>query len=265
MKVSVQGVETHIATGGKEFDTSLPTVVFLHGSGLDHRSWALQTRWFAFHGFSVLAPVFPGHSLSAGEPLACIEDSAPWLDELLTVCGVEAAHIVGHSQGFLSALELTKQFPARALSLTGIGTAGAIPVNATLLETAQKSAAKAAEFMLQWGFGSNMHLGVSPTPGMQPIAIGHQIMSANPLAADLNACANYSGGEEAAKAVKVPSKMILAGQDKMTPMKAGKALASVLGAEVTVLREYGHMLPMEAPKQVLNELRDFILSVENGQ
>ncbi len=269
MKVSVHGVNTHVATGGKEFDASLPTVMFLHGSGLDHRSWALQTRWFAFHGFSVLAPAFPGHSLSEGEPFARIEDSAPWLDELLTSCGVDAAHIVGHSQGFLSALELAKQTPSRALSLTGIGTAGAIPVNATLLETAEKSAAKAAEFMLQWGFGSNMHRGVSPTPGMQPIAIGHQIMSANPLATDLNACANYQGGNEAAEIIaranKIPCKLILAGQDKMTPLNAGQALAAVLGAEVSVLGEYGHMLPIEAPRQVLTELRDFILSVEKGQ
>ena len=74
MKLSVRGVEIHAATGGKPFDPSLPTVLFLHGSGLDHRGWSLQTRWFAFHGFSVLAPDFPGHSLSKGDALLTIED-----------------------------------------------------------------------------------------------------------------------------------------------------------------------------------------------
>ena len=69
MYLTVNGHKTYVATGGKEFDKSLPTVVFLHGSGLDHRSWALQTRWFAFHGYSVVAPDFPAHSLSEGDAL----------------------------------------------------------------------------------------------------------------------------------------------------------------------------------------------------
>ena len=62
MKLHVNGISTYAATGGKEFDSTLPTVLFIHGSGMDHRAWALQTRWFAFHGYSVLAPDFPGHS-----------------------------------------------------------------------------------------------------------------------------------------------------------------------------------------------------------
>ena len=56
MYLDVRGRKTYAATGGKDFDPSLPTVMFVHGSGLDHRSWALQTRWFAFNGYSVLAP-----------------------------------------------------------------------------------------------------------------------------------------------------------------------------------------------------------------
>ncbi|MFK8019324.1 MAG: alpha/beta fold hydrolase [Pseudomonadales bacterium] len=265
MKVQLEGVECHVATGGKEFDPSLPTVLFLHGSGLDHRGWALQTRWFAFHGFSVLAPDFPGHSLSDGEAFADIESSASWLNELLEATGVRSAHVVGHSQGFLSAIELASQFPERIKSLTGIGTGAAIPVNQMLLDTAKASSAKAAEFMLQWGFGSGIHQGVSPTPGMQPIAIGYRIMSANPLATDLNACANYSNGLNAAANIKAPSCMVLAGQDKMTPLRSGKELAAALNSQQThVLAEYGHMLPMEAPKQVLHTIRDFIVSVEGN-
>jgi len=264
MKLMVNGAQTHVATGGKEFDASLPTVLFLHGSGLDHRSFALQTRWFAYNGFGVLAPAFPGHSLSAGEPLASIEESGNWLVEFLTAAGVETAHVVGHSQGFLSALELNAAKPGLVKSLTGVGTGAAIPVNPMLIETAQKSADDAAKMMVQWGFGNRIHMGASPTPGMQPIAVGRQIMGNNPLAVDLQSCADYLGGESALDKVKAPSAMILAGQDKMTPLKAGLAVAKALGSELTVLEEFGHMLPIEAPKEVLLALRRFIVAIENN-
>jgi pimeloyl-ACP methyl ester carboxylesterase len=262
MKLMVNGFETHVATGGKDFDASLPTVLFLHGSGLDHRGWALQTRWFAYNGFGVLAPDFPGHSLSKGDACTSIEQSGEWLVDFLDAAGVSAAHIVGHSQGFLSALEAAKLRPSALKSLTGIGTSAAIPVNPMLIETAQKSPFKAAEMMLQWGFGNKMHIGASATPGMQPIAIGRQIMGNNPLAADLQCCADYSGGAEVVNHLKVPSAMILAGQDKMTPLKAGRAIAETLKAKLTILKDYGHMLPIEAPKEVLVALREFIVSVE---
>ncbi len=265
MKLEIKGFKTHVATGGKTFDVNLPTVVFLHGSGLDHRSWALQTRWFAYNGFSVLAPDFPGHSLSSGAPCKTVEDSAHWLSDLLAAASVEEAHIVGHSQGFLTALELTKLKPTVVKSLIGVATAGAIPVNPVLIDTAKESAVKAAEMMLQWGFGYQTHLGVSPTPGMQPIAIGRKIMGSNPLAVDLQCCADYSGGEGAARLISAPSAMILAGQDKMTPMGSGQAIAEALSAELTVLDNYGHMLPIEAPHKVLVALREFILSIENNR
>ncbi|PWQ95396.1 alpha/beta fold hydrolase [Leucothrix pacifica] len=260
MELQVNGVKSYAATGGKEFDSSLPTVLFLHGSGMDHRAWALQTRWFAFHGFSVLAPDFPGHSLSAGEPLESIEAMGEWLVDFLAAAGVKKAHVVGHSQGFLSALELAKNVPEKVMSLSGIGTAAAIPVNPALIETAQASAAKAADLMLQWGFGPGAQYGVSAVPGMQPIAIGRQIMSGNPLATDLIACSNYESGSAVAEALDIPTCLVLAGKDRMTPLKAGKALAGLMNAQVTVLPIHGHMLPVEAPKECLQALRDFISS-----
>ena len=39
-------------------------------------TWVLQTRYFAFHGYSVLALDMPGHGLSGGESLKSIEDMA---------------------------------------------------------------------------------------------------------------------------------------------------------------------------------------------
>jgi len=265
MELTVRGAKTYAATGGKDFNPDLPTVLFLHGSGLDHRSWALQTRWFAFHGYSVLAPDLPGHSLSEGEPLASIEESGAWLIDFLDAAGVTKVHAVGHSQGVLSALELAKIAPDRVISLSAIGSAAAIPVNPALIETAKKSAPDAAQMMCNWGFGPTIHRGISPVPGMQPIASGRRIMGANPLAIDLQACANYSAGHSVAATLDIPALCILATQDKMTPIKGGRALAAALGADLVILDGFGHMVPIEAPKRTLTALRDFIERVQQDQ
>ena len=262
MFTEVRGQQTYAATGGKEFDPSLPTVMFVHGSGLDHRSWALQTRWFAYHGYSVLAPDLPGHSMSEGKPLETIEDMGAWLAEFLPATGVDKVHAIGHSQGFLDVLELANQAPDLLKSITGVGTAGEIPVNPALIEAAANSAGQAAEMLLMWGFGPDAQFGISAVPGMQPIAIGRQIMASNPLHADLEACSNYSNGATVAKSIDVPAQMLLARKDRLTPVKAGMAVAELLNAPVTIIERYGHMLPIEAPKQTLHKLRELIGSME---
>ena len=40
------------------------------------------------------------------------------------------------------------------------------------------------------------------------------------------------------------------------------AFAEQLGADVTIIERYGHMLPIEAPKQTLHKLRELIGSME---
>ena len=256
MRIQVRDSETFVATGGKPFNPELPTVVLLHGSGLDHRCWALQARWFAFHGYSVFAPDFPGHSLSAGEPLISIEAMADWLIEALQAAGVQKLHLVGHSQGFLVALEAAAKLQDKLLSVTAIGTAAAIPVNPALIDTAKANPLQAADLMLQWGFGQATQMGYSAVPGVQPIAVGRQIMAANPLAEDLQACNDYQQGAARAAEISCPARVILAGQDRMTPFKTGAQLAEQLGTSAVRI-EAGHMLPIEAPKQCLDAMKTF--------
>ncbi len=260
MRISVNQQDTFIATGGKPFNPELPCVVLLHGSGLDHRCWALQARWFAFHGYSVFAPDFPGHSLSAGEPLTSIEAMADWLIDALEAAEVKQLHLVGHSQGFLVALEAASRLKGRLLSITAIGTACAIPVNPALIDTAREAPMKAADMMLQWGFGQATQMGYSAVPGVQPIAVGRQIMAANPLAEDLQACNDYSQGAEKAADIKCPALVILASQDRMTPYKTGAELAGLLNTS-PIRIEAGHMLPIEAPKTCLDAMKQFFTSL----
>ena len=264
MYITLNNEKIYVATGGKEFDASLPTVIFLHGSALDHRCWALQSRWFSFHGFSVLAPDFPGHSLSEGEPLTSIEEMAQWLETLLHEMDVNQCSLVGHSQGALVAMEVAAQYPERVRSLSIIASAAGIPVNEYLLGLAETDSNKAVEAMLTWGFGEAYHFGLSAVPGQAPIGIGTRIMQRNPLHTDLLACSKYQRGEEIAASLKLPTQLILAEQDRMTPAKAGRALAALLPnvQSLICLDKAGHMLPIEAPDRCLDALRQFISSLE---
>src|SRR5260370_42556011 len=84
VQLVVDGAKIFAGTGGRDFDPALPTVVFLHGAGLDHTVWALLARWFAHRGFDVLAPDLPGHGRSEGEPLESIAAMADFTAALIT-------------------------------------------------------------------------------------------------------------------------------------------------------------------------------------
>ena len=100
MWLSVQGQQAYAYTGGKPFDPSLPTVVFIHGAQHDHSVWILQSRYLAHHGYGVLAVDLPGHGRSAGAPLASVEDMAAWVAALLDAAGVKTRHAGRPQHGF---------------------------------------------------------------------------------------------------------------------------------------------------------------------
>src|ERR1700732_3053893 len=136
MQLSVNGIDTFVANGGREFDPSQPTIVLLHGAGFDHTSWALHSRWFAHHGYGVLAPDLPGHGRSSGAPLSTIADMADWTAALLDAAGSAKAWLVGHSMGSLVALEAAARHPTRVSALSLIGTAAIMTVGPDLLKGA---------------------------------------------------------------------------------------------------------------------------------
>ncbi len=99
MELTVNNQRAYAYTGGKPFDKALPTAVFIHGAQNDHSVWILQTRYFAHHGFSVLAVDLPGHGRSSGDALTSVEAMADWLNQVLDAANVKQAILIGHSMG----------------------------------------------------------------------------------------------------------------------------------------------------------------------
>jgi pimeloyl-ACP methyl ester carboxylesterase len=259
MLLSVNGADVFIATGGKPFDKSLPAVVLLHGAGFDHSTWALHSRWFAHHGFSVLAPDLPGHGRSAGQALSTIADMADWTAALLDAAGAAKARLVGHSMGSLIALETAARHPDKVSGLSLLGTAATMTVGPDLLRAAEANDVAAIDMVSIWGLGFAAELGGSLAPGLwmhQGAQRTLQKCAPGVLHNDLAACNAYQNALTAAASVKVPATVILGERDMMTPAKAGKALAAALpNARTIVLPGAGHMMMVEQPDQLLAALR----------
>ena len=262
MKVNVRGAEVHIATGGRDHVEGQKTIMFLHGSGSSHLVWISQTRTFAYDGLNVVAADMPGHNLSKGDPLEGIEDQAKWALELLDTLKIKEVILVGHSQGGLTALEMSRQSPERVSAITFMATAAAIPVNDFLLDMASNKQDRAISSMTSWGHGPQAHMHDNTWPGASQVNIGIDVMEQNAegaLSSDLLACSKYENGLEIASSLECPTMCVLAEKDKMTPLKFGKKLAASLqNNEMNILAGAGHMLPTERPREINELLRGFL-------
>lgn len=266
MELQVNGAAAFCYTGGKAFDAARPTVVFIHGVLNDHSVWILQTRYFANHGWNVLAPDLPGHCRSKGEAPRSVEEGAAFVLALLDAAGVQRAALVGHSYGSLVALAAAARAPERVSHLALVGTAAPMKVSAALLENAQSAPMKAIDMVNVYS-----HSLMAPPPSaLGPgtwLYGGSRALMRRVLASNREvnvfhrgfvACDSYTGGEEAMAQVQCPTLFLLGRNDAMTPPRAAAALQVRASHGKTVLVDGGHQMMTEAPDAVLFALKDFL-------
>ena len=270
MIINVHGHDAYCYTGGKTFNPELPTAVFIHGAQNDHSVWALQSRYFAHHGFSVLAVDLPGHGRSKGEALDKVEAMAGWLLALLDAASVKSAMLFGHSMGSLIALEAcsleaSQKGNARVKKIGLIGTAYPMKVSDLLLNAARDDEQSAIDMVNIWQHSSIAQKPSCPGPGFYVMGASRRLMqrmsainTKQLFFTDFTACNNYSNGEKAAANVQCPTLFVLAKNDMMTPPKASALISKIIIHSKTVMLDNcGHSMMSEQPDALLNALIAF--------
>lgn len=262
MRFEADGRGVFAATGGRPFDPTRPALVCVHGAGMDHTVWTMQTRYFAHHGWSVLAVDLPGHGGSDGPALASVEAMGEWVRAALAAVGGRRAAFAGHSMGALAALEAAAGAGDDAIALLMLGVVPTMGVHADLQAAADAGDHRAVETMIGWGFGRPMQIGGNRAPGSWVSGAGLRVLErglAGPLGNDLRASNAYAGALAAAARVRCPTLILAGDDDRMTPARQVAPLAAALpDARVSVLPRTGHMMSIERPDETLDAMRDFL-------
>ena len=257
MELAVERRRAFAYTASHAFEPQKPTLVFVHGAGLDHSLFGLQSRYFAYHGRNVLALDLPGHGRSEGPPLPTIGAMADWVFSVLDAQNIAAASIVGHSMGALVALEAANRGSERVERIACIGIAYPMRVSEAFLEAARKNEQTAFDMETIWGHAPQVPFGGNPNPGMW--MYGDALARLSRLASgvlynDLKACNDYSADFAN---VKCPVLLILGKRDVMTPPRAAAFLQKLPNAKTQLVELSGHSLMAEAPDPTLDALVGF--------
>jgi pimeloyl-ACP methyl ester carboxylesterase len=258
VKLQVDGRAAFAYTADHGVDPAKRTIVFVHGAGLDHSWFGLQSRYFGYHGRNVLAVDLPGHGRSAGPALTSVPAMADWMVRLLDAAQVRSAALVGHSMGTLVALECAVRHADRVERIALIATAYPMKVTDAFLDAAKRNETTAFDMHTIWGHAPRVPLGGNPNPGMWMYGDNQarlERLAPGVLYSDLKASSDYAfaGG------VKCPALFILGRRDVMTPPRAAEALQQQIpGASTVLVGSSGHSLMAEAPDATLDALIEFL-------
>ena len=208
MYITLDNTDYYAYTGTHELDSNLETVVFLHGASMDHTVWSHQSRYFAYHGYNVVALDLPGHKFSDGQLMSKVEDMSAWLNQVIASLPATPVHFVGHSMGSLVCLESAAGFnhPDHTLrSLSLVGFSYPMKVTPQLMDAAENDPSKAYSMMTQWSHTSK--IGGEPIPGFWSPGMQMSMMensNKGSIYCNLQACNNYDGGEDRAEKCAMP-------------------------------------------------------------
>ena len=262
MQLQTGGKPAFAYTAAHALDPARRSIVFVHGAGLDHSWWGLQSRYFGYHGFNVLALDLPGHGRSEGPPIGSIGEMADWVRKVLAEQKIATASIVGHSMGALVAIELAARYPECVEKIALIGIAYPMKVSDAFLDAARRNDQAAYDMDTIWAHAPQAALGGNPNPGMW--MYGDTLARLSRLApgvlhTGLKACNDYAAGLESAAKVKCPALFILGARDVMTPPRSAQDLIDKIEKSQTCrIATSGHSLMAEAPDATLDALIAFL-------
>ncbi|SNT29603.1 alpha/beta fold hydrolase [Rhodococcoides kyotonense] len=234
-----------------------PTVVLLHGVGLDHRMWEPVTEILG-DGYDVVTPDLLGHGDEAPAP------EGTTLDDLVdAVLGriPDGAHVVGFSLGALVAQRIALRFPDRVASLTSVASVCRRTESERASVLARYEVAKSDyrasidASVARWYDGSDLP--------RKWVDWTRETLEGNDVDSFLNCYRVFATGDAEVGPhlgdIAVPALAVTGAADPgSTPEMTSRLEAAVPGCRAVIVDGARHMLPVERPTELATVIVEFI-------
>jgi pimeloyl-ACP methyl ester carboxylesterase len=256
MRERVGGLELYYRdTGAGE------PVVFLHGYPLSGRLWDETVRELGA-GYRCIVPDLRGHGESEASERADMARYADDVAELLDALGeARPVVLVGLSMGGYVAFEFVRRHGSRARALVLVDTRAG--PDAPAAAAARRETARRVLREGSGGVADEMaeRLFASAAPRTLR-SRWREIMAATPpagVAAALHAMADRPDSLPTLEALRVPVLVVVGEEDALTPPAEAERMADAAAdSELEVVKEAGHMTPVERPAEFGAILRRFL-------
>jgi pyruvate dehydrogenase E2 component (dihydrolipoamide acetyltransferase) len=236
-------------------------VVLVHGFGGNLETWRMTLAALAASGRTVAALDLPGHGQSSRDVgTGSLGELAMTVLAYMDTVGIERAHLVGHSMGAATCLDVTDRAPDRVHSLTLVGPAGTgQKINADFIRgfiTARSR--EQLKPLLRLLFADPALVTSQVIDETVAYKQGEGVTDALAKIASSRYAGTRSGGALLDVLGTVPTLVIWGADDAVIPAPGPGDLARP-GVEVHLLPGCGHMVQIEAAEEV-NRLIDAFLS-----
>jgi len=196
----------------------------------------------------------PGHGKSAGEPFEDIGSYGGFIQQFIAQLEIVNYCVIGHSMGGAIALNISinGSLPPKAVIL--VGAAPRFPVNKKILNEF-KTGLKPEHF-IKAAYDKNLPAGF--------LKLALEEFATTPALTyfrDLLACSNFNVSE-AIKTLSIPSLWLLGSSDRLISNNdVLDTISGVHGCQYKIIDRAGHMIHLEQPEMVNNEIYSFLSSL----
>jgi 3-oxoadipate enol-lactonase len=218
----------------------LLNLVFIHGTGDDHRTWQGQREFFA-GPHAVLDVDLPGRGYRVEEqPLDSHDDNARDVLLRMDAVGMLQAVLIGHSAGGAVAMMIALQRPEQVLGLVLVATGARLEVSPGALDAARRRAEGHPDAPLRPIPLETVVAASTPPQRMSRLAELTMQAPAQAVYADLLANRRFDVVSRV-PSITAPTLVISCSDDRLVPRPLAESLAaSIPGAQLVILPECGH-------------------------
>ncbi|MCW7754370.1 alpha/beta hydrolase [Desulfobotulus sp. H1] len=240
--------------GNAPFDPEKPTLLFIHGAGLDGRFWQRQMEGLT-SSVNCLAITLPGRKTSQLPACTTVAEQASHITAFLDEIKIEKPFICGISMGGAIVLTLLTDNSTRFSGGIIINSGARLRVNPMIFEMVEKDCNHFKNLQTQLSISPS-----TPADTVKPILDAASIDRPETILKDFRACDDFDIMDRLHQ-ITAPVLILTASDDQLSPVKYGQYLKDhISGSTLICIDRAGHLSPVEAPQPVNRAIADFLSS-----